>query len=386
MEKPKRTTAIIILILCLVIGTSILWYGGFLTSSPIRVGFSAQLTGTQAELGVQERNGVQMAVNDINAAGGIRGHKIDLVIRDDLGTPEGAKAADRDLIANHVVAIIGHATSMQSLAGLEVTEPAHVVMLSPTTSTALLSGKDDLFFRVIPQIVESSWGLARHVERDRDVSRIAVIYDTDNAAYVETYRSNFEDEYRSQGGMVVAEANFSSRARPDFAPLLSQLRSVNPDGLLIIATDFDTALIAHRVRFVDWQVPLFTSAWAQTQILITTGGSAVEGMELDQAYPMNSQAPAFLDFKKRFTSLHGTEPAFGAIYGYESVKVLAAALDTTGGSAGGLPDALRGIHNFTGLTGTFSLDLYGDVRRPISMAAIHNGTYVDLISVNPEES
>ena len=112
----------------------------------IRIGFVAQLTGVQAELGVQERNGVQLAMEKINAKGGIGGRPVELVVRDDLGTPEGARAADRDLIEAGVVAIIGHATSGQTMVGLSVTNPARVVMLSPTATTPELSGLDDFFF------------------------------------------------------------------------------------------------------------------------------------------------------------------------------------------------------------------------------------------------
>lgn len=115
---------------------------------PVRMGFVAQLTGIQAELGVQERNGVQMVVEEINAAGGVAGRPIELIVQDDLGTPEGAQAADHELIKAGVVAIIGHATSGQTVAGLAVTNPAHVVMLSPTASTPELSGQDDYFFRI----------------------------------------------------------------------------------------------------------------------------------------------------------------------------------------------------------------------------------------------
>jgi branched-chain amino acid transport system substrate-binding protein len=385
-KTPQRKAVIIIILLSVVAGAGILLYSGFFSHQSIRVGFSAQLTGSGAELGVQERNGVQLAVNDINAAGGVNGRPIELLIRDDLGTPGGAKAADRDLINNHVVAIIGHATSGQSLAGLEVTEPAGMVMISPTTSTAALSGKEDLFFRVLQTLVERARGLARHTYHDRNLTRLAVIYDTDNAAYVESYRSNFGDEYRKQGGVIVAEVNFSSKTQPDFAPLLSVIRSENPDGLLIIATDSDTAMIAQRARIMGWQVPLFTSAWAQTGTLITQGGPAVEGLELEQSFPMNSHAPAYLEFKKRFASAYGIDPAFGAVYGYESVKVLALALKSTGGTSTGLPESLLAIKNFSGLSDAFSFDRYGDVQRPYYLGAVRNATFVDIASVSPGET
>ncbi|CAG0964133.1 partial Leucine-, isoleucine-, valine-, threonine-, and alanine-binding protein, partial [Anaerolineae bacterium] len=131
----------------------LIWIAAFFLVScagnvPIRVGFVAQLTGVQAELGVQERNGVQLAVEEINAAGGIAGRPIELIVQDDLGTPEGAQAADRELIGAGVVAIVGHATSAQTISGLAVTNPARIVMLSPTATTPELSGLDDYFFRI----------------------------------------------------------------------------------------------------------------------------------------------------------------------------------------------------------------------------------------------
>jgi branched-chain amino acid transport system substrate-binding protein len=372
--------------LCAIVVSGIVLYGVLFHPPPVRIGFSAQLTGSGAELGVQERNGVQLAVRDINAAGGIGGRPVELLVRDDLGTPEGAIAADRDLVENRVVAIIGHATSGQTLAGLTVTEPAGVAMISPTTSTAALSGKDDLFFRVLQSLVDRGRGLARHICRDRNVTRLAVLYDTDNAAYAESYRSIFEDAYRGGGGTIVAEVNFSSKALPDFAPLLTAARQSDPDGLLIIAMDSDTALIAQRARIMGWEIPLFTSAWAQTATLIANGGPAVEGMELEQSFPLNSRDPAYLSFRHSFTDAYGSVPAFGAIYGYESLQVLSAALKKTGGSSRGLKNALLSIQDFPGLSDTISFDRFGDVQRPSYLGAVRNGTFVDIARILPGET
>jgi branched-chain amino acid transport system substrate-binding protein len=345
---------------------------------PIRVGFVAQLTGVQAELGVQERNGVQLAVEEINAAGGVAGRPIELIVQDDLGTPEGAHAADQELIDAGVAAIIGHATSGQTIAGLAVTNPAHIVMLSPTATTPELSGQDDYFFRVAYSLVDRAYVLAQHIYQGRTITRVAVIYDTDNAAYSRAYLDAFAGKYQSLGGKLVAEADFSSKAQPDFAPLVAQLRASNPDGLLIIAADIDTALIAQRTRLMDWPIPLFTTSWAQTETLINNGGQAVEGLEVEIANALNNQTPDYLDFKTRYQARFGQAPSFGATSGYEAAKVLAATLQKTGGQAKGLAQALVGIKNFKGLTDTFSFDRYGDAIRPFYLAAIRDGKYVDI--------
>lgn len=119
-----------------VLGSSLgLPLSGCAYRSPIRVGFAGELTGRQADLGVHGRNGAQLAVEAINAAGGVAGRPIELLVRDDRGTSEGAQAADRELISEGVVAIIGHMTSAQTVAGRLVTELAKMVLFSPAAST-----------------------------------------------------------------------------------------------------------------------------------------------------------------------------------------------------------------------------------------------------------
>ena len=347
-------------------------------NKPIRVGFVAQLTGAQAELGVQERNGVQLAVAEINSAGGVDGRPIELIVQDDLGTHEGARAADRELMKREVVAIIGHATSAQTVAGLTVTNPAHVVMLSPSASTSELSGRDDYFFRIAETVVTRAHKFVRHIFQGRKIDRVAVIYDTDNAAYTKAYLESFVDDFQSLGGQVVAETAFSSKAQPDFARLLAQVRASNPAGLLIIAADIDTALLAQQTRLMDWPVALFTTSWAQTETLINNGGRAVEGLEVEVTGALASQSPDYLDFKKHYQSKFGRVPSFGATLGYEAAKVLAVALQKTGGKARGLAQALIGIKNFKGLNETFSFNKFGDVDRGAQLGVVRDGKYVAI--------
>jgi len=370
---------------CLLIWIAALFLVNCTGKEPIHVGFVAQLTGVQAELGVQERNGAQLAVAEINAAGGVAGRSIELIIKDDLGTPEGAQAADRELIKAGVVAIIGHATSAQTMAGLAVSNPAHVVMLSPTTSTSELSGQDDYFFRIAETVVARAHQLSRRVYQGRHINRIAVIYDTDNTAYAKAYLEAFADKFQSLGGTLVSKTDFSSKAKPNFTPLLTQLRASNPNGLLIIAADIDTALIAQRTRLMGWPIPLFTTSWAQTETLIHNGGRAVEGLELEVNSTLTSQTPDYLDFVARYQNKFGRVPSFGGILGYEAAKVLAIALQKTGGKAEGLVQALIGIKNFKGLSEIYAFDKYGDVVRPDRLGVIRNGKYADIEAVKPTE-
>lgn len=374
--KNSWSGYILVLILLGTLGTLGFVLKEFINEKPILIGFAAQLTGVQAELGVQERNGVQLAVEKINASGGIAGRKLELKVRDDLSVPEKAQEVDHELIKAGAVAIIGHATSAQTLSGLEITNPAKVVMISPTVSTPELSGLDDYFFRVCPSFKDSAESFAQYVYRYSGVTRLAIIYDNDNAAFAKIYSTIFAEKFQSLGGEISREASFSSVTQPDFSPLLLKLRADKAEGLLIIASDNDTALIAQRTRLMGWQIPLFSTGWAATETLINKGGRAVEGIKLEQRYEQNSQSPAFLDFQASYQTRFGHAPSFGATFAYDAIMVLAAALEKTGGKPEGLKQALLEIRNFPGLIDTLSFDRFGDVERPFYLSSIYDGRFI----------
>lgn len=365
------------LLICLMGG--LMLSGGCSEPRTIDIGFSAQLTGRQAELGVQERNGVMLAVDEINEAGGIGGRKVNLIVKDDFGTPEGAVSADTELAQKKVVCIIGHATSAQTLAGLPVAQKNGIIMMSPTTSTAELSGEDDNFFRIIQSLVDRGRGLAEYVYKEKRQTKLAVIYDTVNKAYVDSFWRVFSEKYRELGGVVVAEDTFSSsNANTDFESIVKKQSGSGAQALLIIAADTDTALIAQHARIVGWDVPLYSSAWAQTDILVKNGGKAVEGMVLEQSFPLGSTAEKYVSFKERFKSVYGKDPAFAAAFGYETMQVLAQALAETKGESQGLKEALLEIRNYQGLVDTLSIDPNGDVIRPYYLGEVKNAAFVDL--------
>lgn len=342
---------------------------------PIIIGFSAQLTGSQAELGVQERNGAQLAVEKINESGGIGGRNISLIVNDDRGIPRIAEVGDKELIEKGAIAIVGHATTAQTLEGLKVTNPAKIIMIGATVSTPELSGIDDYFFRVHPSFKNSAQTFAKHVYESNRITHMAIIYDKDNSSYSKTYSKVFSDKFKELGGNITEEITFSSETQPDFSPILSKLQESKPEGLLIVASDVDTALISQRAKIIDKQIKLFTSAWAQTETLISKGGQAVEGMEIEQAYNLTNQAQSFIDFKSKYKVRFGNEASFGSAYSYEAMLILAEALKRTKGSKDGLKQSLLEINDFNVLIDKISLDKFGDVERPYYISTIDEGKF-----------
>jgi branched-chain amino acid transport system substrate-binding protein len=352
----------------------------------INVGFSVQLTGRQAELGVQERNGAQLAIEKANNDGGINGHMLSLIVHDDLGIPQEAQNADKELIREGVVAIIGHATTAQTLAGIDEANKAKVIMMGPTVSTPKLSGIDDYFFRIHPSFEKSSQNFAKYIFEKKGIKHIAVIFDKDNLAYSQTYSDIFSDKFKALGGEVTDILDFSSVAQPDFSKFISELQKSKAEGVLIVASDMDTALIAQRARLMNWSNPMFSSPWAQTKTLIDKGGQAVEGMIIEQAYDLENDSENFVEFKSKYRVRFGNDPSFGAAYSYESTMVLIEAIKKSYGTNLSLKDTLLEIHDFKGLTDNLSFDKFGDVQRNSYLSSIKNGKFIRIAKLNTVES
>ena len=345
------------------------------TKPPLIIGFSAELTGRNGELGVGLRNGVQMAVDEINAAGGIDGQKIQLLVEDDFGTPQGAKAADTKLIDAGAIAIIGHLTSDQTIEGYEVTEARGVVLLSATASTSLLTEKKDHFFRTVASTDTMGNGFASYIFSKKRITQIAIICDQDNATYSEPLVRAFKETYTGLGGSVAIEVKYSAASSPDFSFLIENLRETGVNSVLIVASPYDTAMIAQTISLGNWSPSLFTSSWALGEVLIQNGGNTVENMETVIAYDTNDPSPELAQFKSTYEMNFNAPSIFTSMEGYETMHLLAEALLNTHGSADGLPEALIEVQNFEGLTGLISLDSYGDVVRPLFIQKVIDGKF-----------
>lgn len=367
----KKSNQIIILV-CLIVIIFIFFI--ILRSNSIKIGFVAQLTGIQSELGIQERNGVQLAVEEINNNGGVAGQKIELIVKDDLGTEIGAKDAVKELIDSGVVAIIGHATSSQTGYGLEIANQYQKIMISPTASTYKLSGIDDYLLRAVTSNKERSEKFAIHILENRKIDELVAVLDTDNAEYVESYWEAFGSIYKKQGN-VVEVIKFSSKEQPDFNVIASKIELIKSKGVFVVANDYDTAMIAQALRNISNTASIFASSWAQTQTLINHGGQAVEGIEIEVVYPQDGKSDKYMNFNNTYKNKFGVDASFGAAFGYESMGILKLALEKNNGKEKGLKKTLLEIKDFEGLLDTFDMDKYGDVQRPFYFSVIKEGKF-----------
>lgn len=344
-------------------------------SKPILIGFSGQLTGKVSEMGVFGRNGATLAIEVINASGGIDGRPLQLIAKDDLNTPQGAIDADRELIDAGVVAIIGHMTSSQSIAIQKLMSETGTVYVSPTSSTPTLSDIKDSFFRVMVENTIQASELAEYTRSALDIDTIVILADLDNKSYSKTFTKYFTKTFGQNGGKVLKEIAYSSRNTNDWDEIIDSLIELKPGALLIISPAQDAASLVQRIRTAGLSTKIVSGAWAYTDKLLQWGGPSVEGMIFAINYASDNPNPAFVKFKETYKNRFGIEPNFAAAFGYEAILALAQGLRKTHGSSTGLAEAMAPSEPITGISSDFELNQYGDVDRSMFIVTIQEGEF-----------
>jgi len=345
--------------------------------APIQIGFVGGLSSRTSDLGISSLNGAILATELRNAAGGINGRPVELVVRDDDQKQEIAYQAVREMIGIRVAAIIGPLTSNMSIATIPLANDAGVVMISPTTTTNELTGKDDYFFRVLSPTATYATESARFHRNVLKHSKVAVIYDRQNSSYSESWLNDFRRVFEKEGGRVTLALPFRAETDSNLSSLARRLVENRPDGILIIANSVDVALLCKQIRSLAPDIPISTSDWSGTEQLIELGGKAVEGVTFTQYIDRFGIQPGYVAFRQNFLKRFRREPGFAGVTTYDATNVLFDALSRKK-PGDNLKDTILSIRTFEGLQDPIVFNDNGEAERKVFMSIIRNGQFVSL--------
>jgi branched-chain amino acid transport system substrate-binding protein len=341
---------------------------------PIRIGLSATLSGRLSELGISCRQGAHMAVAERNAAGGVLGRPVEMLVADDRGTSSGAVSADLGLLRRGVSVIIGHSSSQTTLAAREALRDRKVLLLGPYATTELLSGRDDNFVRVSPSFRGSPERMGESFLRLWGARRISVAMGEGNRAFTEDWMRNFEGHLRKLGASVVRVERVDSLGGTDYESAARRLTAPRPGAILLLTSPLDAALLAQRLRLGGYRGALGVSVWGMGEALLENGGGAVEGLLGVSNFWPDERDSTYAGFRRRFLAWTGREPDPVAVLAYEAGRILLDAMEETGSTD---PDRLRawlsGRTFRGGPSGIFSIDRYGDSIRPPRLFEVRDG-------------
>lgn len=339
---------------------------------PVKIGFIADLTGRQSALGVSIRNGFQMAVEELNADGGILKREIQITVKSTNNNKVIAADKVSELLEEEVDVIIGPMNSAMSQPVVDGSEGK--LIISPTVSTDHLTGIDDMFFRIIPTASDQGRKLAESVLA-YEGSKAIIIIDENNKEYSEPFGLSFIDIYESSGEKQAEIIRYKSKDQ--FIQIADQVAEINPASLVFVSSGIDTASLIQQVAKRITLPKLYSSYWGKASNVIQFGGRAVEGMILVGAYAPIEKSEREKQFESDYYDRYQSVPTFAAQYGYECLMLYAAAAE----KARSLDDqkvkeALLQLESFEGITDSFSLNENGDVLREQSLFIIENGEYV----------
>lgn len=361
----------------LLAAVALAWLAGCGPKEPIRIGLVAGLSDRGSDFGESVRNGVILAVEQQNQAGGINGRQIELIVRDDGQNREQAVRAAQELIALKPDIVIGPATSSMAEVIVPALGKAGLVVISPTVASTAFQGKDDNFFRVNRTTREAAIDHAG-VLYSRGARRVALAFDASNLPYSGTWVQAFTEAFAKLGGAVTGSAGFESTATPRYAEVMNRLLEGKPDSLLFVASSLDTARLCQQARRQAPDLSLSTTEWAASGELLTEmGGAAVEGLLIAHGYDRDDTRPAYQNFRAAFKARFQREFGSFSLMAYDTAQVMFSAMKQSQPGEN-TKTALLKYGPYTGVQQAIQFDANGDATRKVFFTEIRGGHFVQV--------
>lgn len=355
----------------------------------IKIGVNLELSGAVASYGSSEADAIDLAVEEINKDGGIDGKQIELIKVDNKSdAAEATSAAIKLTNQDKVVAIIGAATSGNSVAQVQIATDTKTPMISPsgTSTTVTVSEKGEVNpFTFRTAFIDPFQGTvaANFAANELKVKNVAVY--ADNASdYAKGLAESFIKDFEAAGGTIVAEESYVAKDT-DFRSTLTRIKASNPDFIFIPGYYEEVGLIVKQARELGITVPLMgADGWDSPTIVDLAGADALNNTYLIAAYSSEDPEGKAKEFADKFTEKYGKAPnSFNAL-GYDTVYLLKDAIERAGSTDGTkIKEALEATDKLELVTGLYSVD---ENHHPIKSATIIefvDGAQVFNTKVNP---
>jgi branched-chain amino acid transport system substrate-binding protein len=343
----------------------------------VRIGFAAPLTGPQAHYGNDSRNGAQLAIEELNAANpriGGRPVRFELVVEDDQASPAIGTIVAQRLVDRNIRAMAGHFNSGVTIPASRIYHDAGVPQLSVSTNVKYTQQGFETAFRVMAADDRQGAALGQYAVLRLGLRRFAVI--DDRTAYGQGLADAFSAAVTAAGGQAVRR-DFTTDKDVDFRALLTLLRGTNPDAIFFGGYDSQAGPMARQMRELGMSVPLLGGETMRTAKFLELAGAAAEHHLASTPGAAIERRAGGKAFVERYRHRFGSDPGLYAPYVYDSVMVIAAAMQKAGSAdPAKYLMALRSIR-YPGVTADIEFDAQGNLREgPLSIYRVSGGEWV----------
>lgn len=343
----------------------------------IKIGYAGPITGGSAEHGNRQMRGAKFAVEEINAAGGINGKMVELVIMDDRADPkEAANIANRYASDPEILAVIGHANSSCTLAGAPIYNNAELLHITTSSSAPAITEAGPYTFRL--------WNSDAYTARfnveamvKAGYKKIAIIYENNDYG-----RGGYEVARQTLldlGLKPVAEESYLLGETKDFTSIITKLKNAGAEAVYGVSDETEIAMFLMQCKQLDYH-PFFMSSGTYNPAVIRLGKDAVEGATgntLAYLFSPDEKLDAWFEkFIERFKDEGITGRDMLSPVAYEAARMILEAIKEVGEDREAIKDYLSGIKNWKGIIGEVSFDENGDAFLPLIHVTIKNGDFV----------
>ena len=349
----------------------------------IKIGEYASLTGKEATYGQASHKGAVLAVEEINAAGGVLGKQLELITEDDQSKSGEAATVVKKLISrDKVIAVVGEVASSRSLEAAPICQNAKVPMISPSSTAPEVTSTGDYIFRVCYIDPFQGTVMAKFAKDTLKLRKVALLTSV-SSAYSVGLAKYFKERFAADGGTVVLEQRYSEGDK-DFRAQLTAIKAANVEGIFVPGYYTEAALVCRQARDLGMTLPLFGGDGWESPELTQIGGKSVEGTHFVTHYSPENKDPFVAAFNDRFQKRWGNETDTLTGLGYDAVMLLVDALKRAGTTDNGkLRDALAGTKNFKGVTGIITLDAQRNPTKSAVILVVKDGKFQFVESIVP---
>lgn len=352
----------------------------------IKIGVNLELSGGVAAYGNAEKNGIELAVEQINADGGILGKKVKLVVKDNKSDNNEAATVAANLVTNDkVVAVVGPATSGAMKTVIPNMTKAKVPVITPsaTDDSVTLQGKkvQDYVFRSCFQDSFQGIILAKYATENLKADKVAILADN-SSDYAIGLTKAFKSEYK---GDIVFEENFTQDDK-DFQAILTKLKGKDFDAIYVPGYYTQAGLIIKQARELGIDKPIIGADGFGDEKMVQTAGAANVNNVFYSAHfstqaPANDKVQPFIDaYKKKYNE----EPsAFNAL-AYDSVYMIKQAIeDQKSADSAAITKGLANLKDFEGVTGSITMDKNHNPEKSLVVLGLTGGKETSADTINP---
>ncbi len=355
----------------------------------IKIGHFASLTGPTATFGQQTQQGIALAVEELNAKGGVLGKQVELIAEDTRSMTQDASFAAEKLIgSDKVKVLLGEVSSSLSLAAAPIAERQKVPMITPASTnpkvTVDANGEARKYiFRIC--FIDPFQGkvMAKFAKENLNATRVAILKDNANDYSVGLAR-NFNETFAAMGGEIIEEQAYEA-GQVDFKSQLTAIKATNPDAIYVPGYYTEVSLIAVQARELGITVPLLGGdGWDSPKLTEGSAKEALEGTFFSNHYSVEDTSAVVRAFTDRFNKKYGEQPGAMAALGYDAMMIAAHVMEEAKSTdAEAIVAGLNALKDFPGITGNITIDAQHNAEKSAVVLQIKDGKYAYYTTVTP---